>query len=132
MHAVYELRERLCEELEEYGKKRELSAGALDVVDKLAHTIKNLDKILECYEGGYSGYSNRQSYRDNGSSNRRMYSGRNSYNYDNGQSNSRITYSGNGYSRTGMVEKLTRLMDEAPDDRTREDIQNIIYRIDEM
>ena len=47
MHAVYELKEKLCDELEEYGKKDKLDVGALDIVDKLAHTIKNLDKIIE-------------------------------------------------------------------------------------
>lgn len=49
MHKIYELKEKLCDELEEYGEKK-LDAGTLDVVDKLAHTIKNLDKIIEKYE----------------------------------------------------------------------------------
>ena len=40
---------KLCDELEEYGEKK-LDAGSLDVIDKLAHTIKNLDKIIEKYE----------------------------------------------------------------------------------
>ena len=47
MHAIYDLKETLCKELEEYGSRGELTAGTLDVVDKLAHTIKNLDKIIE-------------------------------------------------------------------------------------
>ena len=50
MHKLYELKDMLCEELEQYGKKGELTAGSLDVVDKLTHTIKNLDKIIEKYE----------------------------------------------------------------------------------
>ena len=48
MHAIYELKDMLCKELEEYGEKGELTTGSLDVIDKLAHTIKNLDKIIEC------------------------------------------------------------------------------------
>lgn len=58
MDAVYELKEMLCEELEEYGKKDKLDVGGLEIVDKLAHTIKNLDKIIETYEEDeeYSGY----------------------------------------------------------------------------
>ncbi len=56
MDAVYELKDMLCEELEEYGKKDKLDVGGLEIVDKLAHTIKNLDKIIETYEDeGYSG-----------------------------------------------------------------------------
>ena len=46
MHAIHELREMLCGELEEYGSKDSLTAQDLDVVDKLAHAVKNIDKIL--------------------------------------------------------------------------------------
>ena len=52
MNDLHELRDKLCYELREYGKK-EMSPGSLDVVDKLTHTIKNLDKIIEA-----DGYSN--------------------------------------------------------------------------
>ena len=56
MDAVYDLKDMLCEELEEYGKKDKLDVGGLEIVDKLAHTIKNLDKIIEKYdEEEYSG-----------------------------------------------------------------------------
>ena len=51
MKELYNLREKLCDELKEYGKK-DISAGSLDVVDKLAHAVKNIDKIIEA--GGYS------------------------------------------------------------------------------
>ena len=54
MDALYELKDMLCEELEEYGKKDKLDVGGLDIVDKLAHTIKNLDKIIEAYDDDYS------------------------------------------------------------------------------
>ena len=48
MHGIYKLKEMLCDELEEYGTKGgALSTGSLDVVDKLAHTIKNLDNVVE-------------------------------------------------------------------------------------
>ena len=56
MKELYELKERLMNELKEYGKK-EMSAGSLDVIDKLAHTIKNLDRIMDSGE-----YSNRMEY----------------------------------------------------------------------
>ena len=36
----------LCKELEEYASKK-IDAGSLEVVDKLSHTIKNLDKQTE-------------------------------------------------------------------------------------
>lgn len=59
MKEIYELREKLCDELKEYGNK-EMSAGSLDVIDKLSHAIKNIDKILdsdEMYSGRYEGRS---------------------------------------------------------------------------
>lgn len=55
MKEMHELRDKLCNELKEYGKK-EMSAGSLDVIDKLAHTVKNIDKIIDRDEG--KGYSN--------------------------------------------------------------------------
>lgn len=80
MKELYELKERLCDELKDYSKK-ELSPGSLDVVDKLAHTVKNLYKIIdyhkdEEYNGGYSGHypgehmmnDGRHSYRGRGAS----------------------------------------------------------------
>ena len=133
MHAVYDLKEMLCKELEEYGKKGELSAGTLDIVDKLAHAVKNLDKIIETYEedeysnygGSYDdGMPNRGSYRDGSYARGR---GRNARRDAMGR------YSSEGYSRTGdMVEQLRSLMNEAPDDRTRMEIKNLISRMEMM
>ena len=61
MHDLYNLRDMLCDELKEYGAKSELTAGSLDIVDKLAHALKNLDKIIE-NDDGYSGYYPDASY----------------------------------------------------------------------
>ena len=110
MHALYDLKDMLCKELEEYGKKGELSAGTLDIVDKLAHTIKNLDKIIEVYED--DDYSN--SYRGRSYARRPM-----------GRSV--------GYSRNGeIVDRLRSLMNDAPDDRTRKEIQNLVSKMEMM
>ena len=52
---MHELKEKLCEELEEIARKGELGAGDLEIVHKLTDTIKNLDKIEMLEEdGGYS------------------------------------------------------------------------------
>jgi len=131
MHAIYDLKDLLCKELEEYGKKGDLTAGSLDVVDKLAHTIKNLDKIIETYEEEGE-YSSRGSY--NGGS----YNYRNSYHnsYRDGdmsyKRDSMGRYSRN-YSRDAdMVERLRDLMNEAPDDRTRQEIQRLVTKMEQM
>ena len=59
MKELYDLRDNLCNELKKYAKK-ELSAGSLDVVEKLSHSIKCIDRILEKDDG----YSNMGRKRD--------------------------------------------------------------------
>ena len=110
MHELYELKEKLCDELKKYGTK-ELSAGTLDVVDKLAHAVKNIDKIIEAYDD-YSGDYMGRSY-----ARRRDSMGR---------------YSRVGYSRSDISDKLRQLMNEAPDDKTRQEIQSLVSRMEMM
>jgi hypothetical protein len=128
MHKLYELKDMLCKELEKYGSKNELTAGSLDVVDKLAHAVKNIDKILEADGGEYSGDSmpymrggNRSYARGRGQNARRdalgRYSREGSY----------------GYSMAGdMAVELRELMQDAPDAQTRQDIQRIVDRLSQM
>lgn len=111
-----DLRDTLCRELDEIAEKGELSTGDLDTVDKLAHSIKNLDKVMMA--DGYSnagdwyamGNYGRDGYRDD-------YRGGNSY-------RGRKRDSMGRYSRTDAKEeisdKLRRMMDDAPDSKTRE------------
>lgn len=88
MKALMDLRDMLCEELDEITRKGELSAGSLETVHKLTDTIKNIDKIAMLEEGGegYSkGYSGdgdwmaRGTYANGGNYRRGSYG-----NYDNG------------------------------------------------
>lgn len=62
------IKDRLLSELKECAEK-EMSSGTLDVVDKLTHSIKNLDKVMEGLEGrsygrGMNRYSRGYSYND--------------------------------------------------------------------
>ena len=122
MHALYELKEKLCDELKEYGSK-DLTAGSLDVVDKLAHAIKNLDKIIEAYED--EGYSNR--YHPG-----YVYADGRDNSYRGGRSYARRRDSMGRYSRDGMADKLRELMEDAPDDRTREEIRKLADKMESM
>ena len=140
MHKIVELKEKLIEELEEYGNKGELSMGDLDTIDKLAHATKNLCKIIKSaeeeeysredgsYRGSYEGaYDNGGSY-ENGSYRGRSYSMRRGrgpgarrdsmgrYSSDNGQ----------------MVNELRELMADAPDERTRSEFQKFIQKMEQM
>ena len=146
MHELYELKEMLCKELEEYGKKGELTTGSLDVVDKLAHTIKNLQKIIEKYEEeDYSGrsyardgsYARRYAYNDGMMGGSYNYGGSYADNRGRGaQANrdSRGRYSSErGYSRDeNMIMELRELMQDAPDERTRMEFQKFIQKIEQM
>ena len=116
MKELYELKDMLCRELEEYGKKGEITAGTLDVVDKLAHSIKNLDKIIEAYDDGYSG---NYPYRDGSYNDRGGYTRMRNY--------SRGRY---GYSRNDLTAKLRELMQDAPDERTRQEMKRMIEKME--
>ena len=52
MKELHELKEKLMDQLREYGK-RDMNGSTLEVIDKLTHTIKNLCKIID--DEGYSG-----------------------------------------------------------------------------
>lgn len=135
MHEIYELKEKLMKELEEYGRKGEMSTGSLEVVDKLAHSIKNLCKIIELAEeeeeysmaGGSRGGGGR-SYRDG-----RSYEGGNSYARGGRRRDSRGRYSSAGYSygNEDMIEQLEGLMMDAPEN-IKSDIKRLISKVEGM
>ena len=136
MDELYDLKEMLCEELKQYGQK-DLTAGSLEVVDKLAHTIKNLDKIMEEYDEGYSMRS--RYYYDGeeggGMSNRGNYRGgyRGSYNNQHSMAQRRDTmgrYSSRRYSRDGLADKLRELMEDAPDEHSKEEIRKLADKME--
>lgn len=135
MHAIYDLKEMLCKQLEDYGKKGELTAAVLERVDMLAHAVKNLDRIIESMEE--SEYSERMDGRSYGD---RSY--RDGRSYDDGRSmargrmnaprDSRGRYSGDdGYSRHGdTMEQLRDMAETAPDERTRQEINRLVARLE--
>ena len=146
MHELYKLKEMLCKELEEYGSKGDLSAGSLEIVDKLAHALKNLDKIIETKEEEsdeeYSGamYRRGGSYRyDDGMMTGGSYRG-GSYARGRG-SNARRDSMGRyssrgGYSRAEgdmheIVEELRSMMDSLPEEK-RHEVERFVEKVDRM
>lgn len=146
MHELYQLKEMLCKELEEYGSKGDLSAGSLEIVDKLAHALKNLDKIIETKEEEsgeeYSGamYRRGGSYRyDDGMMTGGSYRG-GSYARGRG-SNARRDSMGRyasrgGYSRAEgdmaeIVEELKGMMDSLPEEK-RHEVERFVEKVDRM
>lgn len=136
MHKIFELKDKLCEELEEYGDKK-LDAGSLEVIDKLAHSIKNLDKIIEKYED--EDYS---SAYDDGMTGGSYERGDNRY----GSRYAMARGDGRGRGRNArrdsmgryssdnrmMVDELRELMNDAPDERTKMEFKRFIEKMEQM
>lgn len=99
--AMYDLKEILCTDLDQYARKGSLTRNDLDTVHMITDTVKNIDKITAKEEEGYSygegnwnatgsysngmpmsdGYSGRRgNYREDGNSGRRYM--RNNYSND--------------------------------------------------
>lgn len=145
MHKLYELKEKLMKELEEFSGKG-LSDSSLKTIDTLAHSIKNICKVIEaCEEEEYSmamsGYSRRGSYaggsydgdsyaEDGGSYVRPDGSYRDS-SYARGRGSGAKRDSMGRYSRADdeMIMQLERLMRSADDEKTKKEIRKLIERI---
>lgn len=123
MKSLETIRDMLCYELDDIAEKNEMSAGMLDTVDKIAHAIKNIDKVMES-EGGYSNdYSRNGEWYAMGNSNRG-----NSYRRDSMGRYSRR------YSRDGadLKSRLEDLMSEAETDKEREAVRKALSMIDKQ
>ncbi len=130
MHKLCEYIDDELMELERKAAKgQKLNAAEIEYGDKLAHFKKSLltNEAMEG-EGEYSGYG----MNDRGGSYAR--GGRGSY----AQSYARRRdsmgrYSSDGYSRDGeMISELRQLMEDAPDERTRQEFQRFISKIESM
>lgn len=107
MHAYHKIKDMLCEELEHIANKGELTAGSLDIVDKITHSIKSIDTIIamEDYEGGYS--ERKMSY---------MRRGRGGYSRDD--------------HREHLISRLEEMMKDATDEHTKSTIRKCIDELD--
>ncbi len=156
---LYELCETIKEEISSANEKikkagGKLSAGDVEYIDKLTHSLKSIkavmammededgDEMSQRYSGAYRrGRSYRggsyddgmMSYEDGGQGGsyaRGGGRGRGS----NARRDSMGRYSSrmDGYSRHGdVVESLREVMEEAPDDRTRMEIQRLIEKMEQ-
>ena len=128
MHELYNLKEMLCEELSNYGRSKELSPSSLQMIDMLAHACKNVCKIIESKDE--EAYSMDGSYYGNS-----RYS-RDGYYYDDGGMSRRRGRAMNGrfVSRDAseMARKLREMMEEAPDEASKRDIQRLAEKMEQM
>lgn len=123
--AKYEkIKEMLCEELDNVTKKGELSAGSLEIIDKLTHSIKSLATIIAMEESsGYSGREYSRTY-DGGNMNGNSMTG--DYSGARRKRDSMGRYSRTGYSYANeVIDELYEAMEKAPADMKHK-IQKII------
>lgn len=124
---MHELKEKLCEELEEIARKPEMSAGDLEAAHKLTDTIKNIDKIEMLEEDdGYSRAGNWEADMRGTYARGSSYRGR--------KRDSMGRYSRDGrYSRHAspdMMDKLQTMMDNASTERERDAIRRLINEME--
>lgn len=145
MKSLHELKEMLCDELDNIVKRKEISVGSLDTIQKLTDSIKNIYKIEMLKEADE--YS-----EERGSSYRRMYDDEDSY-ARRGRHYVRGHYSrdgegvggdgGSSYGRRGsygrysradgkdsMMEKLEEIMEYADTDKQREAIRRCMSQLE--
>ena len=131
---LHEMCDTLSRELGEANKKimqggGKLSGSDLDYVDKLTHAIKSSKTTITMAEaddgGSYGMYPHWNAYNDGyGGS----YARRGSVRRD-----SMGRYSSRGYSRDDeMVAELRELMQDAPDERTKQEFKRFIEKIERM
>ena len=129
MKDLYKLKDMLCNELEKYGSRNEMSTSTLDIVDKLAHAVKNIDKIIETKmtDGTSNGHIpqmgvvyGRTSYND-GSAYNSNYSGR--MRDDMGR------YSGNdGNSLAAQIRETMPMMSR----ETQQEAQRLLQKLEQQ
>lgn len=133
---LHEMCETLSREIGEANEKiraagGKLSAGDLDYVDKLTHALKSVKATVAMMEDedGYSGYypmGGTYTYDRGGSYRGGSYAGRR-----NARRDSMGRYSGErGYSRNDLSDKMRDLMEDAPDERTRQEIQRMVEKLE--
>lgn len=135
MNELYELKEKLCRELKKYNNEN-INTSNLEIIDKLSHAVKNMDKIIQSYEEeenasyGYNSYET--SYMNN--SRGRGRNSNNSYARGRGRNARRDNmgrYSNEGYSRNNdNVAQLREMMMDAPTDEIRRDYERVIASLE--
>ena len=141
MHVYYDVKEMLHKELEEIAKKGELSAGSLDTIDKLLHSLKNASKMIMYEQYADDGYSYADadmdmtdySYaRGRGSNARRDSMGRYSNARDGrGRYSRRGGYSYDDGDKEEKIEMLRGMMNEVSSEDERRALKQIIRRMEQ-
>lgn len=135
INELYELCETISREIAEANEKiraagGKLSGGDYDTIDKITHALKSVKatiKMMEDEGGGYSGDNGSYRYSREGGSYRGGSYARGRGSYRGGRNSNR------GYSRDGgLADELRELMEDAPNEAVRRDMQKLLDKVDQM
>ena len=127
MHKLYELKEKLIEELEDYSENGKFSKEDVESIKYITSAVDHICNILErADEEGYSG--------NMGGSYARGSRGGSYARGGRGGANQYGSYAMGGYSRAAenTVAELHDVMNEAQDERVRKEIHEAIKKIERM
>ena len=137
MHKLYELKDKLIQELEDYADNGKFSKDDVEAIKYTASAIDHICNIVEdeeeysmAYEGGTGNMGNMGSYArgNRGGYSRARGRGRNA------RRDSMGRYSRRGYSMAdeSMISELRELMQDAPDEHIRQEFQKFIDKVERM
>lgn len=125
MHKLYDLKEKLMQELEDYSGNGKFSKDDVESIKYIASAIDHICNIVEESDE----YSNMYYGEDDGS-----YARGGNRSYARGRGRNARRDSMGRYSRANddMIEKLRMMMQEAPDQQTRQEFQRFIQKMEQM
>lgn len=151
---LYQLCETIKHEIADANEKIEkaggkLSAGDVDYIDKLTHTLKSVKAVIAMMEGDDGEYSGRYDDGMRGTSYEGGYMGGTSYARGRGSNAKRDSmgryasdgysregrsyrggsYRRGGYSRDGFADKLRELIDEAPNEHIKSEMERLAEKV---
>ena len=125
MHKLYELKEKLMRELEDYSENGKFSKEDVEAIKYITSAIDHICNIMEdADEEGYSGGMGGRSYADGRRGNRSYARGRGG----NARRDSRGRYSSEGYSYEFKAD-LEELMQDAPNERVKMKLREVMQEV---
>lgn len=129
MHKLYDLKEKLMQELEDYSENGKFSKDDVESIKYIASAIDHICNIAEEDEYSNMYYGDGGSCEDGRGGNR---VGGRSYARDRGRNARRDSMGRYSRANDDIVEQLRMMMQEAPDERTRQEFQRFIQKMEQM
>lgn len=132
MHKLYELKEKLIQELEDYADNGKFSKDDVEAIKYTASAIDHICNIMEDADGYSEAMGGMMPHMGGSYARRGGYNTRSRMNRRGG-ANQYGSYMG-GYSRAseGIAEQLRDMMAEAPDERIRMEIERLANKVEKM